>query len=433
MFGVNRCDGSKPAKRITLRRAIIACVLIGFAAGPGLLTFAVLQALYRELPAENIDTAVLASARTTSSSQHSSGNLLSPLTDRRVVVKAGSATRKVLPTAKRAADNPLKAYLDLRGAPDRLDLRLASIESDQGGENLAQTRPQRFRTVCVRLCDGYYFPVGYAATAEQFVSQEAQCQSQCGSPAKLYVYPTATGSPLQMRDLAGSPYLELATAFKFHTSVNASCTCRPQPWTEAASERHRSYAQMESAAKASQLIAAAATTKTAVRLTETAPLRRPLMEIQTARLDKPTLLQAVRTHKHAAVLVANDNFISVRDVTDQAEPKSDALERKIKRATILAALDLPPFVHRTQNNSTGPKKPRRETVVSTVSIKALLKPPFLLDEPEFGSNKSGLGMTYPSAKKKAGVTLVGFPGPSRQRAELTANEILQRNLNPLIR
>jgi hypothetical protein len=99
-----------------------------------------------------------------------------------------------------------------------------------------------YRTVCVRLCDGSFFPISYATTSDRFSRDEKACQKSCSSPAKLYVYRSSGGTPETMVDRNGQPYAQLATAFRYRTAYDASCTCKPQPWEEAAQERHRMYA-----------------------------------------------------------------------------------------------------------------------------------------------------------------------------------------------
>jgi hypothetical protein len=99
-----------------------------------------------------------------------------------------------------------------------------------------------YRTLCVRLCDGYYFPVSAAAAPREFARDEAKCRSGCSSPAMLFVYKNGDGAPETMTSLDGKPYTSLATAFKHRVSYDASCTCTANPWTEAAAERHRLYA-----------------------------------------------------------------------------------------------------------------------------------------------------------------------------------------------
>jgi hypothetical protein len=100
-----------------------------------------------------------------------------------------------------------------------------------------------YRTVCVRLCDGYFFPISFATTPDRFAADEATCNSRCSSSAKLYVYPNPGGEPEQMTDVRGQPYTALKNAFLFRTSYNEGCTCKPHPWDQASLNRHRAYAE----------------------------------------------------------------------------------------------------------------------------------------------------------------------------------------------
>lgn len=106
-----------------------------------------------------------------------------------------------------------------------------------------------YRTMCVRLCDGYFFPVSFATTPDRFATDEAACRSRCGSPARLYVYPNPGGDPKQMHDSRGQPYSALKTAFLFRTNYDESCTCKPHPWEQQAVARHRAFAERAAGAK----------------------------------------------------------------------------------------------------------------------------------------------------------------------------------------
>jgi hypothetical protein len=46
-----------------------------------------------------------------------------------------------------------------------------------------------------------------------------------------------------MVDLQGRPYRTLPTALLYQTKYVADCTCRGNPWDEAALARHRTYAE----------------------------------------------------------------------------------------------------------------------------------------------------------------------------------------------
>lgn len=111
-----------------------------------------------------------------------------------------------------------------------------------------------YRTVCVRLCDGYFFPISFSATPDRFAADEAACNARCSSSARLYVYPNPGGEPEDMRDVRGQPYTALKTAFLFRTTYVEACTCKPHPWEEASLNRHRVYA--ERAGKSKRPVAA---------------------------------------------------------------------------------------------------------------------------------------------------------------------------------
>ena len=102
-----------------------------------------------------------------------------------------------------------------------------------------------YRTVCVRLCDGYFFPISFATTPENFSRDSAACSARCNSPARLYVYPNPGGEPEQMVGLDGKPYTALKSAFLFRTNYDAACSCKPQPWSQEALARHRAFADAE--------------------------------------------------------------------------------------------------------------------------------------------------------------------------------------------
>lgn len=121
----------------------------------------------------------------------------------------------------------------------REEARVEAMERTRGYGRARGT----YRTVCVRLCDGFFFPISFATTADRFGADENICRSRCGSPARLYVYPNPGGEPEQMTDLGGQPYAALKSAFLFRTEYVEACTCKPHPWEQEALARHRLYAE----------------------------------------------------------------------------------------------------------------------------------------------------------------------------------------------
>ena len=89
------------------------------------------------------------------------------------------------------------------------------------------------RPVCVRLCDGYFFPL--ANTGGNRDAAQQMCQAQCpATPTQLFFI---TGDSALERAVGadGTPYTSLANAFRYRTTYDASCSCRVdgQSWAEA--------------------------------------------------------------------------------------------------------------------------------------------------------------------------------------------------------
>ncbi|MEP7454910.1 DUF2865 domain-containing protein [Phyllobacterium sp. SB3] len=86
----------------------------------------------------------------------------------------------------------------------------------------------QYQTMCVRTCDGYYFPLTYETGAENFPRDQAQCQAQCPG-AQLFFKPTGEERPEAMISLGGQAYRDMPNAFKFRKAgANATpqCTCQ---------------------------------------------------------------------------------------------------------------------------------------------------------------------------------------------------------------
>ena len=85
-----------------------------------------------------------------------------------------------------------------------------------------------YRTLCVRTCDGYYFPISFSTTSDNFQQDAQTCQAMCpGAQAELYYHDNPGGGPETMMSIVGAPYSALPTAFQYRTSLNAACTCKP--------------------------------------------------------------------------------------------------------------------------------------------------------------------------------------------------------------
>ncbi|MGB7287506.1 MAG: DUF2865 domain-containing protein, partial [Salaquimonas sp.] len=51
-----------------------------------------------------------------------------------------------------------------------------------------------YRTLCVRTCDGYYFPISFSTTQKRFEEDAGQCQQMCpGAETALFYHPMPNG------------------------------------------------------------------------------------------------------------------------------------------------------------------------------------------------------------------------------------------------
>ena len=75
-------------------------------------------------------------------------------------------------------------------------------------------RVSTFRTVCVRTCDGFFFPISFQTTRNAFERDEAICQATCpGAEAKLFAYPNPGGQMEQASSVEGEPYAKLEMGY----------------------------------------------------------------------------------------------------------------------------------------------------------------------------------------------------------------------------
>ncbi len=100
----------------------------------------------------------------------------------------------------------------------------------------------RYRTMCVRMCDGYYFPVSSKVGRNKFSRDSRTCKSRCGEEAKLFYHSAGTGKVDSMVDLSGRRYKSLDVAFRYRKNLVKGCACRPSPWSFAERARHQGYA-----------------------------------------------------------------------------------------------------------------------------------------------------------------------------------------------
>lgn len=88
-----------------------------------------------------------------------------------------------------------------------------------------------YRTMCVRLCDGYYFPISFSTLESRFKEDDSKCRDQCAAPAELFIYRNPGEDIEQMVSLDGKPYTGLKTAFLNRKRYVKGCSCKPEEYS----------------------------------------------------------------------------------------------------------------------------------------------------------------------------------------------------------
>ena len=93
-----------------------------------------------------------------------------------------------------------------------------------------------YHTVCVRSCDGYYFPISYSTLPTHFAEDQQTCQRECpAADVSLYSYRNPGEGMDQAVSTGGQLYTTLPNAFRYRTALIAGCSCRRQgqSWADA--------------------------------------------------------------------------------------------------------------------------------------------------------------------------------------------------------
>jgi hypothetical protein len=90
-------------------------------------------------------------------------------------------------------------------------------------------RPGSYRTLCVRTCDGFYFPISFATSPQNFSRDENICRARCpDARVELYYHHVPDEDSEAMVSLSGVPYTELPAAFLYRRAgakLPAGCGC----------------------------------------------------------------------------------------------------------------------------------------------------------------------------------------------------------------
>jgi hypothetical protein len=123
-----------------------------------------------------------------------------------------------------------------RGGGNFLDNLFGNNSNPNGPGGDLGPQSGTFRTVCVRTCDGGYFPISFATVPARFPDDEKTCKALCpATEANLYAYRNPGEDINQAVSIGGQPYASSPNAFRYRQEFNPTCGCKAvgQTWSDA--------------------------------------------------------------------------------------------------------------------------------------------------------------------------------------------------------
>lgn len=82
------------------------------------------------------------------------------------------------------------------------------------------------RPVCVRLCDGYFFPLTSSPRSGATASAQADCAGLCpDAPTALYFLPAGSDKIEDAASASGQRYTALPVSLRYRTTLDNTCAC----------------------------------------------------------------------------------------------------------------------------------------------------------------------------------------------------------------
>lgn len=106
------------------------------------------------------------------------------------------------------------------------NVRTAPPPSNVRSYTYSEPVEPKYRTLCVRACDGYMFPISFETERFNFTRDQNICSMQCpAGNAELYVHRSYSEWTEQAKSLDGTPLTKHPKAFRYRKKFDPSCSC----------------------------------------------------------------------------------------------------------------------------------------------------------------------------------------------------------------
>lgn len=88
-----------------------------------------------------------------------------------------------------------------------------------------RSRARTYRTLCVRTCDGFYFPISFRVPRSRLDRDASACEQRCSGNARLFYYRNPGQKVSSAIDMEGMRYADLENAFRYRKELVRGCGC----------------------------------------------------------------------------------------------------------------------------------------------------------------------------------------------------------------
>jgi hypothetical protein len=147
--------------------------------------------------------------------------------------------RPVVPTTAQRPRNFFEELFGIPSAPESGGLQEAPIEDPFQDEG---ERPRGGPVaICVRACDGGFFPISYSARRSNLDALNELCKALCPNAEVTLYTRTQRGALESAVSIDGAAYSGHPNALKFQRTYDPACGCKPpgKSWVEALADAER--------------------------------------------------------------------------------------------------------------------------------------------------------------------------------------------------
>ena len=115
------------------------------------------------------------------------------------------------------------------------------LDNEDGGQPSGGKGLRYSKIICVRTCDGGFFPLSFSPAQRDTEGLQGLCSALCpNTEAKVFSTPDLDNVGAAV-SVEGAAYTDLPNAFQYQKTFNATCSCKPpnKSWVEALADAEK--------------------------------------------------------------------------------------------------------------------------------------------------------------------------------------------------